>query len=217
MSTDAYKVVERFEKRVAKYTGAPYAVAVDSCTNALFLSLVYIQHRRSFMNDDILDTITIPRNTYISVPCSILHAGFNINFISADWVGVYQLKPHAVFDAAKRFRKGMFNNIVSTEKNKYVCLSFHGRKILNIGEGGMILTNDKESVKWFKQMRFSGRDEVPLHEQKDIKLVGYKMNMTPEQAARGLVLMDFIADINPDQEEVYPDLRKFTIFKKGSK
>lgn len=218
MSTDAYKVVELFEKRVAEYTGAPYAVAVDNCTNALFLSLFYLQE--TFNIDGAFRTIAIPKRTYVSVPCSIIHAGFDVMFIDEEWKGIYQLKPFSVFDAAKRFTRGMFNTIrarvdATVWGNLYVCLSFHGRKILNIGEGGMILTNNKSAVRWFKQMRFSGRDEVPFSEQKDITEIGFKMNLTPEQAARGLVLMDFIKDVNPDQEEVYPDLSKFTAFKKG--
>lgn len=36
-----YKMTEMFEEEVAKYTGAPYAVAVDSCSNAIFLSLMW--------------------------------------------------------------------------------------------------------------------------------------------------------------------------------
>ena len=33
-----YKVVKMFEEEIAHYTGAPYAVSVNSCTNALFLA-----------------------------------------------------------------------------------------------------------------------------------------------------------------------------------
>ena len=33
--------VDRFEEIIAEYAGSKYAVAVDSCTNALFLSMKY--------------------------------------------------------------------------------------------------------------------------------------------------------------------------------
>ena len=36
-----YSVVEALEKRIAKYGGSKYAVACDSCTNALTLCLKY--------------------------------------------------------------------------------------------------------------------------------------------------------------------------------
>ena len=36
MLHNPYKVVKMFEEEVAHYTGAPYAVSVNSCTNAIF-------------------------------------------------------------------------------------------------------------------------------------------------------------------------------------
>jgi dTDP-4-amino-4,6-dideoxygalactose transaminase len=38
-----YKIVKMFEEEIADYTGAPYAISVDSCTNALFLCCKYLQ------------------------------------------------------------------------------------------------------------------------------------------------------------------------------
>jgi len=36
-----YDSVDELERRVAEYAGAPYAVAVDSCSNALLISFAY--------------------------------------------------------------------------------------------------------------------------------------------------------------------------------
>ena len=36
MGVNPFSVVKDFEDSIAKYTGAKYAVAVDSCTNAVF-------------------------------------------------------------------------------------------------------------------------------------------------------------------------------------
>ena len=41
MKQNPYDVVKMFEQSVADYTGAPYAVSLDSCTNALFLCCMY--------------------------------------------------------------------------------------------------------------------------------------------------------------------------------
>ena len=41
MANGIYKITEDFEQSLGDYTGAPYAVAVDSASNALFLSLMY--------------------------------------------------------------------------------------------------------------------------------------------------------------------------------
>ena len=44
--------VKLFEKIIANYTGSKYCVAVDSCTNAIFLSLMY----NTYINKNILNT-----------------------------------------------------------------------------------------------------------------------------------------------------------------
>ena len=83
-----YKIVRMFEEEVAHYTGAPYAVSVDSCTNALMLVCKYLR----------VEEVTIPSKTYLSVPQSIIHAGGTPVFDSTanGWVGTYQLKPYPV-------------------------------------------------------------------------------------------------------------------------
>ena len=45
-------------------------------------------------------------------------------------------------------------------EDSFMCLSFHTKKHLKIGKGGMILTNSKEAVEWFKMARYEGRDHV---------------------------------------------------------
>ena len=55
MKYNPFKIVEMFEETMADYTGAPYAVAVDSCTNALFLCCKYFG----------VDEVTIPAKTYL--------------------------------------------------------------------------------------------------------------------------------------------------------
>ena len=66
---EAFIVVEQFEKAVADFSGSKYAVAVDSCTNALFLSLMYMKQTGMSLPTH----ITIPTRTYISVPLSLIH------------------------------------------------------------------------------------------------------------------------------------------------
>ena len=38
MLHNPYKIVQMFEEELAHYTGAPFAVSMNSCTNALFLA-----------------------------------------------------------------------------------------------------------------------------------------------------------------------------------
>lgn len=198
----AYEVVKTFESEMANYVGSKYAVSVDSCTNAIFLCLKYLNVQK----------VTIPSRTYPSVPCSIIHAGGNVEFKNIDWnqQRYYQLDPYPIFDAAHCFKENMFKTIASKKTNAYVCISFSITKPINIGKGGMIFTNSFDAAKWFKQARYCGRHEKPL--MKDtFEMLGWNMYMTPEQAARGLFLFksnNFREGHIPE----YPDLSKFKIY-----
>jgi dTDP-4-amino-4,6-dideoxygalactose transaminase len=194
-NTDPFTVVEQFERAVALYAGSKYAVAVDSCSNALFLCLKYINKPEL--------TITIPKKTYISVPCSVIHAGYKVRLEELVWTGLYQLKPLPVYDGATRFTKNMYFGGLH-------CLSFHAKKHLKIGRGGMILTDDENAVKWLKLARFNGRDQTPYNNC-NFNMIGWNFYMTNIDAARGLWLLDSMPDYNDDICNEYPDLSKYNI------
>lgn len=190
-----FVTVQQFEQVVAEYTGSPYAVAIDSCTGALFLTCKYLEVKE----------VTIPARTYVSVPCSVIHAGGTVVMEDVSWAGAYQLKPYPIWDCACRFTKDMY------VPGTYQCLSFQYKKHLPIGRGGMILTDNIEAVKWFKLARFHGRHEVPLMEDTPA-MVGWHLYMEPERASRGLTLMSSYPKHNDDLNFEYPDLRKFGIY-----
>lgn len=195
--------LRNFEAALAEYAGSKYAIGVDSCTSALLLACAYMN----------VQEVSIPKRTYPSVPCAIIHAGGTVKFEDVDWSGVYQLKPYPIYDGAKRFRRNMYI------PGSFHCLSFHAKKLLPIGRGGAILTDDHDAVEWFKMARFDGRHErVPLHMDK-FEMIGWNVYMTPEQASRGHLLLSVMKDENEDQEEnpPYPDLSKFEIYTKPKK
>lgn len=195
-----YKIVKMFEEEIADYTGSPYAVSVDSCTNALFLCCKYLKVKE----------VEIPSKTYLSVPQSIINSGGEVVFNPSlnDWKGIYQLSPYPIYDSAKRFTSEMYI------PGSLMCISFHIKKHLKIGKGGMILTDSKEAVEWFKMARYEGRSEK-LYYDDNISEMGWNMYMTPQEAAHGLALMQNISWDNPDLDENngYRDLREFKLFK----
>ena len=199
MIHNPYKIVKMFEEEVAYYTGALWGISTDSCTDALLLCCEYLNVKE----------VTIPARTYLSVPQSIIHAGGTVNFEDTKWKGIYQLKPYPIYDAAKRFTSDMYI------PGSYMCLSFHIKKHLKIGKGGMILTDDHDAYKWFKKQRYEGRSEVKYHDD-DIISNGWNVYMTPEQAARGLMLMQNYPRYNEDlpEEPPYRDLREFSLFRR---
>lgn len=190
-----YQIVDDFEKAIADFAGSKYAVAVDSCSNALFLCLKYLDKR-----DQI---ITIPNKTYISVPCAIRNAGYYLKFEHKEWSGCYQLDPLPIYDSALRFSPGMF-------MGGYHCLSFHVNKPLKIGRGGMILTDDKDAYEWFKLARFNGRGGNSTAHLDSYHMIGWNFYMTNADAARGLWLFSGMKESEMgDIKSEYADLSVF--------
>ena len=197
---DPWDVVDVFEDKVAKYAGSKYAVSVDSCTNAMFMSLKYLNAE---------GTITLPKKTYLSVPGLVIHSGCKIKFEDIEWSGVYKLEPYPVIDGATRFTKGMYI------RDTFHCLSFHIKKILPIAKGGMILTDDENAVDWFKKARYEGRNNREPHDSiDDIDILGWNFYMPPEQAARGIELFNKLDMFNDDTggHWKYKDLSSYSVW-----
>jgi dTDP-4-amino-4,6-dideoxygalactose transaminase len=192
------EVVDIFEKKVADFCGSKFAVAVDCCSNAIFLILKYINNPQK---------VKIPYFTYASVPMQILHAGYEFEFVEKEWSGIYKLDPLNVWDFAGRWTKGMY-------EGGYAALSFQIKKRLPIGRGGMILCNDYDAYTWFKKACYDGRDLEKNYMEDDIEMLGWHMYMTPEDAARGIILMDNISEVNDDSHShmSYKDLRLNKVF-----
>jgi dTDP-4-amino-4,6-dideoxygalactose transaminase len=197
---DPWDVVDIFEEKIASYAGSKYAVATDSCTNSLFLSLKYLKASGE---------IEVPKRTYLSVPGLVINAGCKVKFVDKEWKGCYHLSPYPVVDGATRFTKNMY------EPGTFHCLSFHIRKILPIAKGGMILTDDKEAYEWFKAAEYEGRDRrVPHDEMPEPTIIGWNMYMPPEQAARGILIFEELPEENEDcgGSYKYKDLSHYKVF-----
>ena len=85
------------------------------------------------------------------------------------------------------------------EKKTLTCLSFHHRKHIPIGRGGMILTDSKKAYDWLKKARYDGRDLSLNYNDDEFKSEGWHMYMTPEQANFGLRLLEKFKDIIPNR------------------
>jgi len=200
---DPRDVITIFEDKVAKFAGAKYGVAVDCCSHGLFLSLKFYKDVLKMKNE----FVEIPSYTYCSVPMQIKHAGFNPKFKDIQWSGVYQLKPFDIWDGAVRWTKGMY-------KGGFHIVSFQLKKRIPIGRGGMILTDDPAAAEWFRKMTYDGRDLNIGYMEDDFEYCGYHYYMTPEDAARGIMLMDQVPKKNLDSgnNRTYSDLSTKKVF-----
>ncbi len=202
-----YKITEDFEQALCDYTGAPYCVAVDCCSHAIFLSLMY--------EDVAGQTITLPNRTFPSVPMEIIHAGGRVKFYDTMDTGIkgsYILGGTNVIDASLSFTHNMY------VANSHMCLSFTGpSKHLKLIKGGAILTYEKEAYEWFKRARCCGRREQSFFTD-TFDFLGWNFYMLPEVAARGLMLMrqfyneDGTPKSNEDVFNEYPDLSVQPLF-----
>lgn len=202
-----YEVVEEFERQVANFSGAPYAVAVDCATHAMELSMRYLIHM-----DKIPQAIKVPTRTYPSVPMMLLKLGLNITWSEKPWSGIYRLEPTVVIDGSLRFLENMY------EKQSFHCLSFQHKKRIPIGRGGVILTDNENAYLWLKKACHDGRTPGAFWHNDNIEMIGYHYYMTPDDAARGLLLLENFIQ-KPDESDLgdsnsYPDLRNMKVFNK---
>ena len=208
--SNPYQGTKDFESALCEYTGAPYAVAVNSCTAALMLACEWQSSKRfaGVSLSGALLVARIPRKTYVSVPQAIMRAGILVDWSDEEWRGAYQLKPLPVWDCARRFTSGMY------VPGQFQCVSFSASKILAAEQGGAILHDDQKADAWFRRMRFDGRTEGVDPMDDSFDLVGHHCLMLPSVAATLLLRLYHLPKHNEDLPmREYPDLSKHTAFK----
>lgn len=234
MGVNPHNVTRDFEAALCEYTGAPYTVAVNSCTMALLLAVAWhLRKYRQLMRDNYYarPAIQIPRRTYVSVPMSIWHAGGRPTFRDEDWLGAYQLKPFPVWDSARHFTSGMYRGertyvesdslgaawettSVRDMRGQMVCVSFHASKTLGDTQGGAILHDDPEADAWLRRARFDGRAEGVAPIDDTFTQIGWHCYLSPDVAARLLMKLYALPKHNESlPNDNYPDLSQMEIFK----
>ena len=196
----SFKVIEDFENEVARFFGAPNAVAVDCCTHGLELCL-RLKNATS---------ISVPKHTYLSVPMLANKLGIALNWKEEEWQDFYYVTDE-IIDAAVNWKRDSY--IPGT----YMCVSFQFRKHLSLGRGGIILFDKKEDFDILKKMSYDGRNPDESWSIQNIDTLGYHYYMTPETAELGLKKLPK-AIATPPKEWTYtdwPDLTKMDVFKDG--
>ena len=207
--SDPIDIIDIFEKKVAKFAGSKYGVAVNSSSSGIFLCLKYYQAMYGNQKD-FPTTITVPSRTYISVPMTVINAGFKVKFEDIKWKGIYDLEPFNLVDGATRWTKDMYVGDGALQ-----VVSFQVKKRIPIGAGGMILTDDKKEYELLKLASHDGRNMNVHYGDDEFAIIGWHMNMIPEDAARGILLIDSVPEVNEDvySWENYYDISKRKVFK----
>ena len=177
-----------FEELLVKYTGAKYAVALNSCSSALHLALVALNLKKG---DEVITTTF----TFAATVNAILHTGakavlvdidpqtFNVNLDQVEKkitkktkaiIPVHYAGQSVDLDILKKLCKK--HDIVLVEdaahaigteyKNKKIgnfgdmtCFSFHPVKNMTTGDGGAITTNNKLLYEKLLVLRVNGMDK----------------------------------------------------------
>lgn len=213
-----HHVTKEFERELCKYTGAPYAVAVTSCSMALLLAVAY--HFRDRQHGDNLSVVEIPKRTYVGVPYAIVAAGAWPKFRDEEWRGAYQLKPLPVWDSARYFTSDLFDRVAREHREEqmgsgFVCVSFHWSKTLGVQQGGAILHDDPEADEWLRRARFDGRAEgvAPIEDTFSLPQA-WHCYLSPEVSAAALMRLSLLPKDNaPLQNDDYPDLSQLEVFR----
>ena len=201
---DLFDIIKIFEDKISAYTGAPYVTVTDCCTHALELSFRYLQTKQK------INKVSLPAYTYLSVPMMLKKLGIEYELVDRNWQGYYRFEPTNIIDMAIRFTKDCY------EPESFSCLSFGSKKVLKVLRGGAIMTDNIEAHKWLQKARYDGREltNVPWETQGAFE-TGYHYNLSIEDCARGIIMMDELAkngkinaDSMTDAKLEYPDLSK---------
>ena len=195
----SFESLFEFEEKLAQYTGAPYAIVTDGCTNAIELCMRYDQ----------VTSCSFTPYTYLSVPMLMHRLGIEYQYHDhawQRWVGEYPFVGTRIWDSARRLEPNMYR------PGQMQCLSFGWSKPMQLGKGGVILLDDADAYAVISQQRADGRDLRIPHwpDQKEFQ-VGWHYCPTLELCAQGIEKLALHTPQN--QQTTYPDLR--TIFIKS--
>lgn len=199
-----FDTVKLFEQKIAEFFGAPYAIAVDSCTHGIELAFRYLRYKE----------IICPKRTYLSIPMLADKLNIKLKWRDIAWQDYYYLTTYLfnpnIIDAAVLWRKDSYI------PNTFMGISFQRQKHLNLLKGGCLLVPDKKSYDTIKSMSYDGREDLnrPWREQ-NIKVIGYHYYMLPETAQLGLDKLEEAIKTPPKQWVItdWPDLTLMDIFK----
>ena len=238
--------VKNFEDLISKYVDTKYGIATSSCTTALHIALLAMGIKKG--DEVILPSFTfiatansvlyagakpvfvdidektynidperieekINNNTKLILPVHQIGLPADIDKMNKI-ANKYNLKvlEDAACSLGSNYKGKMIGSINTT------CFSFHPRKSITTGEGGMIVTNDENVEKIAKILRSHGASTSDLdrHNSKEISFekydnLGYNYRMTDIQASIGVEQfkkLDYILKKRRELAHRYNDLLK---------
>jgi len=237
-------VTERFEKAFSEYMGDGYAIAVSNGTAALHLALaglgiregdevilpsltfvatgnavLYVGARPVFAD------IVGPDNLSISPQEIEKKITKNTKAILVMHYGGYPCDMKSIMGMAKRHSLFLVEDAAHAPGAEYQgkkcgmigdmgCFSFFSNKNLVTGEGGMVVTHNKELAERVRRMRSHGMEALSWDKYGghlsayDVEKLGYNYRTTEIQSALGIVQLKKLDRNNRKREELVEAYRK---------
>ena len=221
------KYGREFEEKFAEYVGTKYAVAVNSGTSALEISLRALDVKGQ--------SVIVPTNTFFATPASVIHAGGEVIF--ADVTENLCIDPVSVKENLREDTKGVIVVHIggtlppqikaiqeiceghdlflledaahahgSTLKGKKAgtfgdaaAFSFYPTKVMTSGEGGMITTEDEKIYE--RALVFRDQGKAGFYGNVHTEL-GYNWRMSEVHAILGLSQFARLEEFISDRREV---------------
>jgi perosamine synthetase len=219
--------VKQFEEKFSSFTGVPYSVATSSCTTALHIAVAalglkpgdevivpaftwvstpnvveYMGAKPVFCDID-MRTFNIDVNQIESLITSRTVGILPVHLfgLCADMAPLMQIarkhKLWVVEDAACALGAWYRGRHAGTF-GEMGCFSFHPRKSITTGEGGMVTTQQEKFDQLARSLRDHGasRSDLARHEGKagfllgEYNLLGFNYRMTDMQGALGCAQLD---------------------------
>jgi perosamine synthetase len=217
--------VQEFERAVAAYVGARHAIATSNCTTALHLALVaagigpgdevicpsfsFIATANAIVHAGATPVFVDIEPRSYNIDASLIEARITPRTraimpvdqigLAADLCAVQEIAHRrglrVVEDAAPALGATVGEARVGA-LSEFTCFSFHPRKSITTGEGGVITTDDEQAAELLRRLRShaASTSDLARHvsgavEIEEYRELGYNCRMTDIQAAIGIVQM----------------------------
>jgi dTDP-4-amino-4,6-dideoxygalactose transaminase len=231
--------VAAFEEDFDRFVGARHAVATSSCTTALHLALIaaqvgpgdevicpsftfiatpnvirYCGAQPVFididpetynLNPDLLEALITPRTKAL---IAVHQVGLPMDMDRINQIAEKR-GIRVIEDAACAIGAEYKGEKIGKPHGFLACFSFHPRKIITAGEGGMITTNDESVATRLRQLRHHGMSvsDLARHESQSVVIeeyheLGYNYRLSDIHAALGLVQLGRVNEILKSRLEI---------------
>jgi len=153
----------------------------------------------------------ITKNTKAIMPVHYAGASNSMNKV---YNLAKEFKLRVVEDAAHSFGSIRNNNLIGVEGD-IICFSFDGIKNITSGEGGAILSKDKEFIEKIKDLRLLGVEKDTekryLNQRSwnfDVKEQGYRYHMSNIMASIGITQLDRIHEFKVKRQNIAKKYKK---------